>query len=450
MTAWSPARWPLRTRVALAYLAATGVAVLILGIAVQVRVSDALEDRLRDSVGAEADRLESASGRDRMEAVSALSGEVHAQVLTERGGVRASSRLVGDPLVDVAELQASGRTKTGWGERTVTVLDDDAAAAGRQEPERERLVILVRPVEDGYLVVGTSRQDVDEALMTLRTQLLIAGPLALAVAGGLGYVVAGAGLRPIERMRDRAAMISARSAGERLPVPEADDELRRLALTLNAMIGRLDDGLQRERRFVADASHDLRTPLALMLTEIELALAGQRTAEEWRQALHSVDDEVRRLIALAEDLLERAGSGDLSLPIESRPVDLVALAARVVERFRAAAGDRDIELTSPRPVEVRGDATRLDRALSNLVDNAIRHGAGDIEVAVSSSSGNAVVKVTDEGDGFLQDAWPRSGNRGLGLTIVREIARAHGGTIDVDRVGDRTCVRLVVVSRQDH
>ncbi|MFE4002326.1 ATP-binding protein [Nocardioides sp. YIM B13467] len=435
----------MRTRVALAFLAATAIAVAGLGVLVQLRVSDALEDRLRDSVGAEADRLESASGRDRLESVSALGGEVHAQVLTARGDVRASSRLVAGPLLEPAELRASGRS--GWLERTVFVLDDDAAAAGKPDPEQERLVLLVKPVEEGFLVVGTSREDADEALATLRNQLLIAGPLALAVAGGLGYIVAGAGLRPIERMRARAATISARSAGERLPVPEADDELRRLALTLNAMIGRLDEGLQRERRFVADASHDLRTPLALMLTEIELALAGERTPEELRLALHSVDDEVRRLIALAEDLLERAGSGELSMPIESRPVDLVDLAARVVERFRPAAGRRGIELTAPGPVEIHGDVTRLDRALSNLVDNAIRHGAGDVEVAVSAESGSAVVTVTDEGDGFPEHAWPR--NPGLGLMIVREIARAHGGSLGVERVNGHTCVRLMIASPQD-
>ncbi|WP_406027683.1 ATP-binding protein [Nocardioides sp. NBC_00850] len=448
MRGWPPSRWPLRTRVALAFLAATAIAVTGLGVLVQLRVSDALEDRLRDSVGAEADRLESGSGRDRLEAVSALGGEVHAQILTERGDVRASSRLVADPLLDAAELRGSGRS--GWLERTVTVLDDDAAAAGKPDPEQERLVLLVKPVEEGFLVVGTSREDADEALATLRNQLLIAGPLALAVAGGLGYVVAGAGLRPIERMRARAATISARSAGERLPVPEADDELRRLALTLNAMIGRLDDGLQRERRFVADASHDLRTPLALMRTEVELALAGQRTPEELRQALHSVDDEVCRLIALAEDLLDRAGSGDPSLPIDSRPVDLVDLAARVVERFKASADPRDIALTAPRPVEIRGDATHLDRALSNLVDNAIRHGAGDIEVAVSAAPGTAAITVSDEGDGFPMDISSRSGDSGLGLRIVREIARAHGGSVDVDRIGDRTRVRLVLASPQDH
>ena len=447
MRGWPPSRWPLRTRVALAFLAATAIAVTGLGVLVQLRVSDALEDRLRDSVGAEAERLESVSGSDRLDAVASLGGEVHAQVLTVGGDVQASSRLVTAPLLDAADLRAS---RSGWLEKTVTVLDDDAAAAGKPDPEQERLVLLVKPVEEGFLVVGTSREDADEALATLRNQLLIAGPLALAVAGGLGYVVAGAGLRPIERMRAHAATISARSAGERLPVPEADDELRRLALTLNAMIGRLDDGLQRERRFVADASHDLRTPLALMRTEVELALAGQRTPEELRQALHSVDDEVCRLIALAEDLLDRAGSGDPSLPIDSRPVDLVDLAARVVERFKASADPRDIALTAPRPVEIRGDATHLDRALSNLVDNAIRHGAGDIEVAVSAAPGTAAITVSDEGDGFPMDISSRSGDSGLGLRIVREIARAHGGSVDVDRIGDRTRVRLVLASPQDH
>jgi signal transduction histidine kinase len=446
MTGWHPARWPLRTRVALAFLAATATALIVLGVFVQVRVSDALEDRLRDTVSAEADRLRALPGPDRTDAVEALGGEVHAQVLTAQGAVRASSRLVADPLLQIADDEASGVSGSGWRDATVTVFDDDSATAGRQDPERERFVLLVTSVDEGFLVVGTSREDADEALTALRTQLLIAGPLALALAGGLGYIVAGAGLRPIERMRVRAATISARTAGERLPVPAADDELRRLALTLNATLERLDDGLQRERRFVAEASHDLRTPLALMLTEVELALAQPRSPEELTRALHSIDDEVRRLIALAEDLLERAGSRDGGLPIEAHPVDLVGLAARVVERFRAAAGDRCIQLTAPRPVEIQGDATRLDRAVSNLIDNALRHGAGDIDVAVNSAGGRAVVTITDEGNGFAQEPSAASPNPGLGLTIVHEIARAHGGTIDVQRIDGRTRVRVEVAS----
>lgn len=445
MNRWHPARWPLRTRVALAFLAATAIALIVLGVFVQLRVSDALEDRLRDTVAAEADRLENLPRANRSDAVESLGGEVHAQVLTPQGVVRASSRLVAGSLVEIADDEASGTGGSGWREATVTVFDDDAATAGRQDPEREEYVLLVRSVDDGLLVVGTSREDADEAIAALRNQLLIAGPLALALAGGLGYMVAGAGLRPIERMRARAATISARTAGERLPVPAADDELRRLALTLNATLERLDDGLQRERRFVVEASHDLRTPLALMLTEVELALARPRPPEDLNRALHSVLDEIRRLVDLTEDLLGRAGSGDGGLRIESRPVDLVGLTVRVVERFRAAAGDRVIELIAPQPVKIKGDATQLDRALSNILDNALRHGAGDIEVAVSSAAGRAFVTVADEGDGF-EEALSAASSPGLGLTIVREIARAHGGAIDVRHDNRRTRVRLEVAS----
>jgi signal transduction histidine kinase len=446
MSPWHPAGWPLRTRVALAFLAATGVAMTVLGVFVQVRVGDALEDRLRETVSAEADRLVALPDAERLAAVEALSGEVHAQVLTSQGDARASSRLVADPLVQVADDEAPGSSGSDWSEATVTVFDDDAAAAGHPDQERERFLLLSVPLEEGLLVVGTSREDADEALAALRNQLLIAGPLALTVAGVLGYLVAGAGLRPIERMRVRAATISARTASERLPVPAADDELRRLALTLNAMIERLDDGLQRERRFVAEASHDLRTPLTLILTEVEVALARPRPPEELSHALQSVNDEVRRLIAVAEDLLERSGHDEPGLPIEARPVDLVALAWRVADRFAGAAGDRAIRVTGSPAVEIQGDVARLDRALSNLVDNALRHGDGDVEIEVRSTDGAAEVTVTDEGAGFTPDHL--SPDR-FGLTIVKEVARAHGGTLETRRMNHRTHVRLGLASPRD-
>lgn len=446
MRRWHPARWPLRTRVALAFVTAAGLALTVLGVLVQVRVSDELENRLRDTVSAEADRLEAMPGAERSTAVEALGGEVHAQVLSAQGGVRASSRLVADRLVRIPDDPTPWSTGAHWSEGIVTVLDDDAATAGQQDPEQERFVLLVSPVREGFLVVGASREDADEALAALRNQLLVAGPLALAVAGGLGYLVAGAGLRPIERMRARAATVSARTTGERLPVPAADDELRRLALTLNAMLERLDDVLRRERRFVAEASHDLRTPLALMLTEAELALAQPRSAEELTRALHSIHDEVRRLIGLAEHLLERVGTGEADVQVDSGPVDLVVLAGRVTTRFVAGAGERAIRITGSPAAVVRGDAAHLDRALSNLIDNALRHGTGDIEVEIRGTAEGAVVTVTDQGTGFAGDPSSPTASGGLGLTIVSEIARAHGGTVEIQDAHGGSTVRLEIRS----
>lgn len=440
MTRLAPSRWPLRVRVALAFLGATAVALAGLGVFVHLRVSAALQERLEEVVLAEADRLEALSVGEREAAVRTLGGDLYAQSLTPSGEVRASSELLAGPLL------GSDRVEVGYRHATVAVYDDDAAAAGETKREREASLVLVRRTDDGYLAVGTSREDTLEALAQVRGQLLVGGPLALAVAGGLGYAVAGAGLRPIERMRSRAATISDRTAGERLPLPPAEDELRRLAVTLNAMLDRLDEGLQRERRFMAEASHELRTPLSLMLTEIELALTRPRSQAELAAALRSLHDEVRRLGALAEDLLERVRVSDGALPIEARPVDLVALATRVADRFRPAAGTRAIRVVAPAPVVVPGDVLHLDRALSNLVDNALRHGGGDVEVEIRGAGGGVVLTVLDEGEGFPPDSTSQRARRGIGLTIVEEIARAHGGSVEVHSSGEQTRVRVRLAS----
>ena len=439
MTRLSPVHWPLRVRVALAFLAATAVALVGLGVFVHVRVSATLEERLQETLYVEAERLEALGAEDRTAAVRSLDGDLYAQMLTPKGRIGASSRLVAAPLLG----QAVG-AETGYREATITVNDDDAAAQGDRDLEQEAAILLVRRTDDGDLVVGTSREDTDEALAQVRGQLLVGGPLALAVAGGLGYAVAGAGLRPIERMRSRAATISGRSAGERLPMPPAEDELRRLAVTLNAMLDRLDDGLQRERRFMAEASHELRTPLSLMLTEIELALSRPRSHAELAAALQSLHEEVRRLATLAEDLLDRVRATDGGLPLQVRPVDLAGLCTRVVDRFRPAADERELNVVARTPVVVPGDAGRLDRAVSNLVDNALRHGAGDITIEIGATGDIAVLTVIDEGDGFPQDSGPRPARTGIGLTIVEEIARAHGGSVEMHRSDARTHVRMTL------
>jgi signal transduction histidine kinase len=436
--------WSLRARVAVAFLVTTAVAMLALGLFVQVRVEHTLERGLRDQLEGEMDGLAVMSADARARAVRQYSGDIHGQVLSEDGGIVASSTAVVEDLVDPAEVG------DGYSDGRVRVHDDLGEPGETPEIDNEPVVVLVKTVGDQVVVLAIEREEVDEAVAAVRQQLLISGPAALVLAGALGYLVAGLGIRPIERMRARAATISSRSAGERLPVPTAS-ELRRLALTLNAMLERLDEGLDRERRFVADASHELRTPLALLLIEVELALATPRSPEELLEALRSAQDEVRRLIALSEDLLALAGADAGQLQLHAEQVDLAALAADVVRRFQATAEatSRSVTFDGDRSVSVAGDRDRLGRVVSNLVDNALKHGAGDVEVVVSSTAAGVTLAVSDAGPGFQEERpferfAASHGSIGLGLPIVDEIVRAHGGRIEIAREQDRTVVRVTL------
>jgi two-component system OmpR family sensor kinase len=292
------------------------------------------------------------------------------------------------------------------------------------------------------VVVGSSLDDRDAALDNLRTILLIGGPLALLLASIAGYGMAVAALRPVEAMRRRAAAISAERPAERLPVPAAEDELARLGETLNQMLARLEAAIERERTFVDDASHELRTPLALLRTELELAHRYETSSDELRAAVGSAIEEVDRLIQLAADLLVLARSEKGHLELELGPVELGELLETVRERFaeRAAKAERPFAVDAPSGIRIRGDRLRLEQALTNMVDNALRHGRGAIRVAAGEADGGATLHVTDEGPGFAPDFIDRaferftradsaraSGGTGLGLAIVEAIARAHGG-----------------------
>jgi signal transduction histidine kinase len=308
---------------------------------------------------------------------------------------------------------------------------------------RARLLATPVDTEGGELiaVVGSSLGDRDEALTNLATLMLIGGPVALLVASLAGYWVAGTALRPVEAMRRRAAEISASEPDERLPLPAAKDELRRLGETLNQMLGRLEAALERERRFVDDASHELRTPLTLHKTELELALRYATDEEELRAAIASAGEEIDRLIQLAEDLLvvARSEQGELTVAREDVPVG--ELLGTVGERFRARVEQ------SKRPLlvdggdgTVRGDRLRLEQALTSMVDNALRYSDGEVRLWARRNGSRVELHVSDDGPGFPPDFIDRAfdrfsradaararGGTGLGLAIVDTIARAHGG-----------------------
>ncbi len=364
-------------------------------------------------------------------------GEAYAQLLDEHGHVLEATRpLGGAALLDRREL---GRA------RRKTIFANRSSLPGLDEPSR----LLATPVRRAgrrlVLVVGVTRQDRTETLASLRNELLIAGPIALLIATLAGYGLAGLSLRSVEAMRRRAAEVSAQRPGERLPVPRTGDELERLGETLNSMLARLEAALERERAFVADAGHELRTPLALLRTELELALRHSESVEDLRDAVRRASEETDRLAQLAEALLlgARSERGELALRFEDlAAAHLLATAAARFE-WRAAEAGRPIVVEAPPDTFVHGDRLRLEQALGNLVDNALRHGRGAVRLEAVRTDATVELHVRDEGAGFPPEFLPQAFERftrprpdragrgsGLGLSIVRTIALAHSGTAE--------------------
>ena len=375
MSSWW-ARTPLRIKLALAF---TGVmAVLLAGASVTLsllsaaNLDRAIDDGLQARAGDAAALVRAGTESGRLSG----SGEALAQVLGPDGELLDTTPGAGDvPLLDPGELE---RAAAGG---VVTELAPRAGAA-------DGIRVLGRPAPTAtgevVVVVGESLEQRRRALEGLHTLLAIGGPLALLVASLAGYAVAAAALRPVERMRRRAAELTGEAEG-RLPVPPSRDEIARLGDTLNAMLGRLQAVLARERSFVSDASHELRTPLAILRTELELALRGDSTKGELQDAVRSAAEETERLNQLADDLLVIARSDQGRLPVRPAALDARELLEGVAHRFaaRARAEERTLCAEAPDGLALTADRARLEQALANMVDNALRHGGGDVELTAA-------------------------------------------------------------------
>jgi two-component system, OmpR family, sensor kinase len=421
-------RLPIRVRLALAFALAMAIVLAVVGSLLYVRLGDSLLEQVDDNLERLAFETIVEHGNDDGE-LRQFSDEELVQIL--------GADAIGQPaLIEPAISEAEWRRAEGgpfYLTRAVSGVEGMA-----------RLYVRRFELDEPYVVVvGASLEDRQEALDGLLAQLFIVGPLALVLTALGGYLLAGAALRPVEAMRGRAAEISTDASGRRLPLPRARDEIRSLGETLNEMVGRLEEGVARERRFVADASHELRTPLALLQTELELASRRPRSREELEVALGSAREEVERLVRLAEDLLVLARAEDGRLPLSRESHIVREVLDSVAGRFDSRAGEagREIVVDAPEDSVLVGDRLRLEQALGNLVDNALRHGAGTIRLEAVDVAAVIVLRVSDEGPGFPDDflthAFERfsradvaraGGGAGLGLAIVDAIARAHGGT----------------------
>lgn len=452
-------RLPIRARLTLVTVALMAIVIAALGLFLYLRFStdlmDAVDAGLRSRAQVVSAGLDDSGVRFVDEQTLIESDEAFAQVLARDGSVIESSSGLTRPLLD-PDTVGSLRRPTFL----ATTLDIDHEAVHAR--------LLAAPSPGGpVVVVGTSLEQHDETLAGLAILLWTGGGAALVLAGGVGWVLAGTALRPVEAMRREAAALSAGEPGRRLAIPPTGDELARLAQTMNQMLERMAQALERERRFVDDASHELRTPLGILKAELELALSRSRGKEELRQALQSASEESDRLVQLAEDLLVLARADRGKLPVHPEPVLLEELVASVIANFRIRAQQRAVRIDTRCDAQgtVEVDPARVKQALGNLLDNALKHTppGGTVTVELRLDGEEVRLRVSDTGPGFptgftghafepftrADTARTRSdGGAGLGLAIVRAVAEAHGGRAtgyNLERGG--AAVELVLPAR---
>jgi heavy metal sensor kinase len=361
------------------------------------------------------------------------------QVIDRSGQVvRRSTEVDSTPLVDAATLERAR----------------SAAVFSTVGPEEHQKRVLAVPVsfegQSSVLLVATSTEPNENALERVRNiVVLAAGPL-VALAAVAAWLLAGAALRPVEHLRRQVAQLSEEDLSDGVEVPRTHDELAQLAVTMNDLLGRVRRARVRERGFVAEAGHELRTPLAIMRAELELAARPGRSNEELVEAIGVAGEETQRLTRLAEHLLLLARNDDDTQPrLRVVAVDMTQLLERATQSARARLDGRDvrIELDAPGDLVVTGDSDRMRQAVDNLLDNAVRYAPPGSLVTVTGRTDDSRLRitVTDEGPGFEESFLPRAFQRfargddaradgsdgaGLGLAIVQSIVETHGGTAE--------------------
>ncbi|MFE6912012.1 ATP-binding protein [Streptomyces erythrochromogenes] len=379
------------------------------------------------------------------------------QVVSADGRILfATPNLIGVPAFPPAPPGTPGARAHTWRVRPV---DGD---------HRQRVVQVVTQTPDGPATVyaGASLRDADAADDTTTAALVIGMPLLLATVVLVTWRVTGHALRPVEAIRAEVAGISDRDLHRRVPVPATRDEVARLAETMNATLDRLEASGIRQRRFIADASHELRSPITVLRTQLEVALAV-RDPELWPELIGGALEDIERLQRLAADLLLLARI-DAAQPVPAVPLDLGVLVGEVLE---ARLGDRvPVRVDLAADVEVTAGALWLGRVVTNLVDNAQRYAVGGVDVTLRTTGGGgaagptAVLEVVDDGPGIpaddrervferftrLDDSRSRDhGGAGLGLAIARDLSAHHGGTLTAEDCasGARLVLRLPLTQR---
>ena len=430
-------RFPLRWRLTIAFAGVMAIVLVATGAFVHQRQSSNLDGAIRTALEARADDVaalaqQSESGlREAKPGTTGRRAQL-AQLIDPSGRViDYTPGLTSRALLSPSEL-ATARRDTVMTSATLAGDDPVRLLAQPLRAQGQRLVV----------VVGQSLEERNSALSDLNGVLLAGGPAALILASLAGYLLIGAALRPVEEMRRRAEAISASDLEQRLPPVAANDELGRLEHTLNEMLARIGAAVTRERTFVSDASHELRSPLAALRTELELIARDRPAGAALQSATWSAIEETDRLSRMADDLLLLARAEDHQLALRPRSVPAADLLQDAADRFCRQPSEVElrVEANGASCARVNADRGRVAQALDNLLANARRYARGSITLSAMADDGFVDLHVTDDGPGFppafLPEAWERfaradagrtEDGAGLGLAIVRRIAEAHGG-----------------------
>jgi signal transduction histidine kinase len=358
-----------------------------------------------------------------------------AQVVDARGRVLAASPNIrgAGPISDLP-APAGSRPVV----RTLDGAPDD------NETENYRVWVRSAASPDGpvTIYVGSSKESVPEASNALRRALLVGVPVTVVVIGFVTWLLIGRALRPVEAIRREVAGISDRALDRRVPVPGTADEVSRLAETMNRMLDRLESSHRRQQAFVADASHELQSPLTAIRAQVEVALAHPDDAR-WTEVAADVLEDCDQTERLVRDLLFLARADEVGTQRPTEPLDLDDVVLEEAARARTTSGV-DIDTSRVSAAPVRGNREELRRLVRNLVENGVRHAAHGVRMEVSLVDGRARLDVLDDGPGIPADERERvfdrfyraddsrarvSGGTGLGLAIARAIAEAHGGGV---------------------
>ncbi|MBT2483972.1 MULTISPECIES: cell wall metabolism sensor histidine kinase WalK [unclassified Microbacterium] len=414
----------VRARTTLAATLVVAVALLVGAISFYAVLSDSVHRSTEQAAEQRLDELSDRAGGPAGGAGLASSDDDFVQIIGADGSVTAASEDAREALGSVPlPVSDEPHTMTIDGEPMLIVSDDLN--------------------DDRTLVLAVAAEDDAETLATVATLLAVAVPLLLLLVAGTTWLVTGRALRPVTRIRREVEGITAERLHQRVAVPDSADEVAALATTMNRMLDRLDAAATAQRRFVSDASHELRSPLATIRQHAELAQAHPH-ATSIGELAEVVSEEGLRLQGIVESLLLLARL-DERVDLRAEPVDLDDVALSEARRLRAAG--LDVDSTGIEAARTEGDSRLLGQLLRNLADNAVRHSRGRIAIGVKRAGEHVHIAVEDDGDGVpleerervferfvrLDEARSRdAGGSGLGLAIARGIVTAQNGTIVVD------------------